>query len=140
MTPSAGSLVLRAAAAAACGVAALLFAAAASGQGADRRVCDQLLGIEAEMNKFFPSILDEETEALLLRVNCGNRTVTLSKRLLLATAALPAGWAERRQRQHRELNCAAGGLGRAGWTAVDVIYGTDLEYVTTFFTWPPDCR
>ncbi len=46
----------------------------------------------------------------------------------------------RKQRQHTQLHCNANGLSSvSGWTAMDVIYDPNFEYITTFLTEPNDC-
>ena len=51
------------------------------------------------------------------------------------------GWKERKQRQHTQLHCNKDGLSRTvKWTAIDVMYDNDFQYLGTLTTSPTDCE
>ena len=102
--------------------------------------CQQLLNLESELNKTLPRKIDEATEVTQLSVNCETTTIKYTKRLLVEKTNLAEGWKNRKQRQHTQLHCNANGLSSvSGWTAMDVIYDSNFEYITTFLTEPNDC-
>ena len=102
--------------------------------------CQELLNFESEFNKKLPRKSGEITEITQLIVNCETTTIKYTKRLLVETTNLAEGWKNRKQKQHTQLHCNANGMSSVyGWTAMDVLYGPNFEYITTFLTEPKDC-
>ena len=103
--------------------------------------CKDLQNLEAELNKKFPNQIDETTEMVQFSVNCDTTTVKYTKRILVDLNLFNEGWETRKQRQHTQLHCNAQGMAsNSGWTAMDVIYDKDFEYIVTLTTEPKDCN
>ena len=103
--------------------------------------CKDLQNLEVELNKKFPSQIDETTEMIQFSVNCDTTTVKYTKRILVDLNLFNDGWETRKQRQHTQLHCNAQGMAsNSGWTAMDVIYNKDFEYIVTLTTEPKDCN
>ena len=103
-------------------------------------VCQELLILETELNKTLPKKIDEITEAIQISVYCETTTVKYTKRLLVETTSLVEGWKNLKQRQHTQLHCNRDGLSSVqGWTAMDVFYDPNYDYIATFITEPKDC-
>ena len=104
-------------------------------------LCKDLQNLEVELNKKFPSQIDETTEMIQFSVNCDTTTVKYTKRILVDLNLFNDGWETRKQRQHTQLHCNAQGMAsNSGWTAMDVIYNKDFEYIVTLTTEPKDCN
>lgn len=103
-------------------------------------LCAAFMGMEADLNPKLPRPIDETTDLVQIRVNCETKTFAYTKRLTVDPAALAEGWQERNQRQYVQLHCNAEGLASlAKWTAMDLLYGPDFEYIVTFTARPKDC-
>jgi hypothetical protein len=107
---------------------------------AEDDLCIALMGMEAEMNPTLPRPIDDTTELVQIRVNCENKTISYTKRLLVDPTALAEGWQERKQRQYIQLHCNKDGLASLSkWTAMDLFYGPSFQYLITFTARPKDC-
>lgn len=103
-------------------------------------LCSEMREFEATTNAQLPRQVDQLTELIQVRGNCDGKSLTYVKRLLTNPELLFAGWKTRKQRQHIQLHCNAQGLAfKSGWTAIDILYGPDYAYITTFTTKPSDC-
>ena len=104
-------------------------------------VCEQALRLEAHVNPTLPKMVDEMTELFQFSVNCERELVTYKRRLIADPNELSDGWLERMQRQHTQLHCNKVGLASTSkWSAQDILYGPDLEYLGTVSTRPDDCN
>jgi hypothetical protein len=103
--------------------------------------CAELTNFQAEINKTAPRKVDEMTEIINVQVNCQNKVVRYSKRILATEHELAKGWKERKQIQHHQLHCNTAGLAsKAKWTAMDVIADKNYQYLITITTTPKDCK
>jgi len=122
----------------------LALAALLSGMGAltpsFADTCTELMDFEKEINATLPRRVDEVTELVQVKVNCETRTVSYTKRLLIETGDLAAGWQERKQHQYVQLHCNAQGLASVTqWNAMDVFFDPNYRYVITLRATPQDC-
>lgn len=103
--------------------------------------CDEFLKFENSFNANAPTMVDEFTEAIQVKVNCEARSVTFVKRLLVDEKDLFTGWKDRKQRQHTQLHCNQDGLAfKFGWAVRDTISDVNFNYLVTLITTPADCR
>ena len=108
---------------------------------ANSSFCNAALEYEDEINKTLPRKIDEFTEVIQISVNCDNKVLKYTKRILADESQLSEGWDNRKQRQHTQLHCNKDGMARLeGWTAMDVIFDKDYNYLITLETNPEDCN
>jgi hypothetical protein len=109
--------------------------------GANSSFCNAALEYEDEINKTLPRKIDEFTEVIQISVNCDNKVLKYTKRILADESQLSEGWDTRKQRQHTQLHCNKDGMARLeGWTAMDVNFDKDYNYLITLETNPEDCN
>ena len=109
--------------------------------GANSSFCSAALEYEDEINKTLPRKIDEFTEVIQISVNCDNKVLKYTKRILADESQLSEGWDTRKQRQHTQLHCNKDGMARLeGWTAMDVNFDKDYNYLITLETNPEDCN
>ena len=107
---------------------------------ADRDLqCEKFLAQVRDVSKKLPIMVDEVTKVVELSVNCETRIVKYVRHLIVTEDRLAKGFAERKQRQHRNLNCNKEGVAKAGWTAVDYVYDSNFKLLTKLTTTPQDC-
>jgi hypothetical protein len=112
----------------------------ASASGEIVEGCVELQKVEAETNRTLPRPIDNATEFVNVRVNCDTKTVVYTKKILVDVSLLPRGWEVRKQRQHSQLHCNQQGLASVGgWTAVDNIYDSNMNFLAALVTEPTDC-
>ena len=125
-------------------IAASLFLISAHQVVADEipaSLCEELKQSAAEMNANGPTNIDNETEFLLLTVNCVGNMVSYTKRLINfhSNVMLP-GWQDRKQLSHTQLHCNRNGLATAGISVMDTIHNPDGSFAAKFVTNPDDCE
>ena len=85
-------------------------------------------------------MIDEVTEFVETTVSCPLKTFTYFKRALIIEEQLPDNWKQLKQAGHTEVHCSDGGFASTfGWTAIDIIYDVDFQYLGTLATSPSDC-
>jgi hypothetical protein len=103
-------------------------------------LCNELLQIEKTINAETPKQIDSATELIQIRVNCENETISYIKRIIADHELFKDGWKIRKQRQHSQLHCNKDGISSiSGWTAIDIIYDKNFDYLTEFITNPNNC-
>ena len=106
----------------------------------DSELCMEFKNFEKMTNKNLPQKIDEYTEVVTIGVNCESKSIKYTKQLLFYENMMAEGWKERKQRQHTQLHCNKDGLSRTvKWTAIDVMYDNDFQYLGTLTTSPTDC-
>jgi hypothetical protein len=104
-------------------------------------LCEELQQSAAEMNANAPTNIDNETEFLLLTVNCVGNMVSFTKRLInFHSSVMLPGWQDRKQLSHTQLHCNRNGLATAGISVMDTIHNPDGSFAAKFVTRPADCQ
>lgn len=102
--------------------------------------CVKAKQLELQWNADMPKKIDEFTEIIQIIVNCDTKVFSYKKRVLAEGSKFPSAMHERKQRQHTQLHCNKDGLASvSGWTAMDVIYDVNYEYMFTLTTSPEHC-
>ena len=107
----------------------------------EEEVCGVFLLLEEEMNKDLPKKVDEITELIQVKVNCENKNITYTRRILVVDSQMADGWKARKQRQWVQLMCNKDGIAsQAKWTARDVMVDVNYDYLVTLTASPEDCK
>lgn len=102
--------------------------------------CSEALAMEDYFAKQLPMQVDEVTTVVEVSVNCTNRSIKYVKHLSIPVNILAEGFADRKQRQHNNIHCNGQGLARAGWTALDYVFDSDMTLIMKLKTTPEKCN
>lgn len=87
-------------------------------------------------------MIDELTEFVEIDVSCPTKTFTYFKRAYInKRELLEQSWKKSMQVGHTEIHCNEedGMAFNFGWTAMDILYDIDFQYLVTLATSPSDC-